>query len=155
TAERASLAYAQLATLMQYCFQRAGPNLLKKVLPAVADGTDARDALASAVGAASFDALEADWPTGIRPQPPVGNRLQELPTGLDGGDEMSNDPVLAERADLARYVTLGDLLRKHGENEASLAEYAKAIPENEPASPLLSNRIAQSDLDLGRLEDAR
>jgi thiol-disulfide isomerase/thioredoxin/tetratricopeptide (TPR) repeat protein len=155
TAERASLAYAQLATLMQYCFERGGEQVLVRTLPLVAQGIDPREALAQGAGVADFAALEADWRVWLAKQPLVGKLLQELPTVLDGGDEMATDPVLAQRADLARFVTLGDLLRKYGETEASLVEYAKAIPEDEPASPLLSNRIAQANLDLGRLDAAR
>lgn len=155
TAERASLAYAQLATLMQYCFERAGEGVLQRVLPAVRSGDDPRDALAAGVGAKDFATLEADWRVWIAKQPLVEKKLEELPTVLDGGDEMDLDPVLAEREDLARFVTLGDILKKAGETEASLAEYAKAIPEDEPPSPLLSNRIAQADLALGRLDEAR
>ncbi|MEQ1503395.1 MAG: redoxin domain-containing protein [Myxococcota bacterium] len=155
TAERASLAYAQLATLMQYCFERGGETVLQKVLPKIADGADPREALATAVGAASFGALEADWRAWIAKQPLIEKELLELPTVLDGGDEMDTDPVLAGREDLARFVTLGDVLRKAGETQASLVEYAKAIPEDEPPSPLLSNRIAQANLDLGKVDDAR
>ncbi|MEZ4240718.1 MAG: hypothetical protein R3F59_32105 [Myxococcota bacterium] len=61
TAERAALAYAQLATLMQYCFQQGGEDVLKKVLPRVRQGTDPRVALAEAAGAKDFDALEKAW----------------------------------------------------------------------------------------------
>jgi peroxiredoxin/tetratricopeptide (TPR) repeat protein len=154
TAERASLAYAQLATLMQYCFQRGGDGVLRKLLPAVRDGDDPRVALADAVGAADFDTLQADWKAWIQKQPLVEKRLQELPVSLDG-DEMATDPVLAERQDLARYVTLGDVLREAGEVEASLVEYAKAVPDKEPASPLLSNRIASADLALNKPVEAR
>ncbi len=150
TAERASLAYAQLATLMQYCFEEGGDDVLNRALPAIAGGRDPRDALASAVGADDFAALEADWRRWIAAQPLVERRLQELPTVLDGGDDMDLDPLLAQRQDLARFVTLGDILREAGEVEASLVEYAKAIPEDEPPSPLLSNRIAQANLDLDK-----
>jgi peroxiredoxin len=155
TAERAGLAYAQLATLMQYCFQKGGEDVLQRVFPKVRAGMDPREALATAVNAKDFAALEAEWKAWIAQQPLIDKELQELPTVLDGGDEMDVDPVLADREDLARFVTLGDVLRKHGEVEASLVEYAKAVPEDEPPSPLLSNRIAQANVELGRLDSAR
>ena len=78
-----------------------------------------------------------------------------MPTILDGGDEMTADPVLSEREDLARFVRLGDLLRERERPKAALVEYAKAIPLDEPQSPLLANRIAQSHIDLGDLKSAK
>lgn len=154
TAERASLAYAQLATLMQFCFQRGGQDVLKRVLPAIAAGEDPREALARGVGEGSFADLEASWRKWIASQPLAGKVLDELPTVLNGGDDLELDPVLAEREDLARWVTLGDILRKAGETAASLVEYEKAIPEDEPPSPVLSNRIAQAQIELGELSKA-
>ena len=150
TAERASLAYAQLATLMQYCFEQGGDGVLLRTLPAVGRGVDPREALATAAAAPDFATLEADWRAWLAKQPLVERHLDELPTVLDGGDDMDLDPVLAQRHDLARFVTLGDILREAGEVEASLVEYAKAVPEDEPPSPILSNRIAQANLELGR-----
>lgn len=155
TAERAALAYAQLATLMQYCFTIGGDEVLLRVLPNVRDGMDPRDALALGAGAADFPTLLQGWRTWIEQQPLVEKHLAELPTVLEGGDDMDLDPLLSEREDLARFVTLGDILREHGEVEASLVEYAKAVPKDEPPSPLLSNRIAQAELALGHVDKAR
>ncbi len=155
SAERASLAYAQLATLMQFCFDRGGEDVLLRTLPEVARGTDPREALASAAGFASFDELETAYVTWMKARPLAGRKLQELPTVLDGGDDIDLDPVLAERQDLARFVTLGDILRDAGRVKASLVEYRKAIPEDEPPSPLLSNRIAQAQIEVGEPEEAR
>ena len=84
SAEMASLAYAQLATLMQYCFERAGEKLLLKTLPAIRKGKDPRDALAAAVGAGSFARLEEDWRAWIAAKQLQGRQLDELPTVLDG-----------------------------------------------------------------------
>jgi tetratricopeptide (TPR) repeat protein len=71
---------------------------------------------------------------------------------LDGGDESAMDPVLAERADLLRWMRLGDLLVDRGHPAAALVEYNRAIDPEEPASPTLSNRVARAKLALG---DAR
>ena len=155
TAERASLAYAQLATLMQYSFEQGGDELLLRVLPRVREGVDPRVALAEEAGFATFDELQDGWRAWVATLDLVERQLAELPTVIDGGDEVDVDPVLAERKDLARYLTLGDILREAGEVEASLVEYAKAIPDNEPPSPLLSNRLAQAQLQLGNLASAR
>jgi len=155
SAERASLAYAQLATLMQFCFEKGGEDVLLRTLPAVRSGTDPREALATAAGFTDFATLEDAYVAWMKAKPLAGRRLQELPTVLDGGDDLDLDPVLAERQDLARFVTLGDILREAGHPEASLVEYRKAIPEDEPPSPLLSNRMAQAHLEIGESDEAR
>ncbi|MEN0066386.1 MAG: redoxin domain-containing protein [Myxococcota bacterium] len=154
SAERAALAYAQLATLMQFCFDRGGEDVLLRTLPAVAQDRDPRDALAAATGFATFDELEEAYKTWMKQQPLAGRTIAELPTVLDGGDDLDLDPLLAERKDLARFVTLGDILREAGRVRASLVEYRKAIPEDEPPSPLLSNRIAQAQLAIGEPDGA-
>jgi thiol-disulfide isomerase/thioredoxin/Flp pilus assembly protein TadD len=155
TAERAALAYAQLSTLMQYCFQVGGDEVLVRTLPLVRDGVDPREALARGAGAADFAALEAAWRAWLVAQSLEGRVISELPTVLDGGDDVALDPVLSGREDLARFVKLGDLLRERERPDAALVEYAKAVPDDEPPSPLLSNRLAQAHLQLGHLVDAR
>ncbi|MEQ1564930.1 MAG: redoxin domain-containing protein [Myxococcota bacterium] len=155
TAERAALAYGQLATLVQYCFERGGQDVLQRVLPRVQAGEDPRVALATEAGAADFAALETGWKAWLETRGLVEKQLEELPTVLEGGDDLATDPVLADRQDLAGFLKLGDILREAGEVEAALVEYRKATPDDEPPSPLLSNRIAAAQLALGRLVDAR
>jgi len=155
TQERAALAYAQLATLMQYCFERGGDDVLLRALPLVKKGVDPRAALASAAGASSFDVLEADWRQWVATLPLVRKAVAPLPTVLDGGDEIDTDPTLADREDLARYVRLGDLLAEKERPAAALVEYEKAIPTDEPKGPVLSNRLAQAHLALGHVDRAQ
>lgn len=153
--EEAALAYAQLATLMAYAFDRGGDDVLLRMLPMVKRGMDPRDALATAAGASSFEALEQGWKQYVRGLDLVERRLHAMPVVLDGGDDIDTDPLLHDREDLARYVRLGDLLRHRERYRAALVEYHKATPTDEPRGPLLSNRIAQTHLALGNLDLAR
>ncbi len=153
--ERAALAYAQLATLMAYAFQRGGEGVLLRTLPLVKQGMDPRDALAQGAGATSFAELEAGWRRYVEGLKLVSRDVQPLPTVLDGGDDLDADPTLHDREDLARYVRLGDLLREKGRDAAALVEYTKAIPKDESMGPLLANRLAQSHIALGRPEQAK
>jgi len=155
TQERAALAYAQLATLMQFCFEKGGDDVLLKALPLVKRGVDPRAALASATGSASFEALEAEWRVWVATLPLVRRGVTPLPTVLDGGDEIATDPTLADREDLARYVRLGDLLTEKGRPAAALVEYEKAIPTDEPKGPVLSNRLATTHMALGHADRAQ
>lgn len=149
SADRAGLAYAQLASLMDFAFERGGEDVLLKTLPQVKTGMDPRLALAQGAGFTAFDEFYEAWLRYVRVQPLTNRALSDMPTVLDGGDEMTADPVLSEREDLARFVRLGDLLRERDRPRAALVEYAKAVPTDEPQSPLLANRIAQSHMALG------
>ncbi|MFT5459248.1 MAG: tetratricopeptide (TPR) repeat protein, partial [Myxococcota bacterium] len=154
TAEKAALAYAQLATLMQYCMQEGGDGVIQRTLEQVAVGTDAQEALATAVGVASFDELERGWRAWVEGLRLDEEEVEELPVVLDGGDDLELDPILSRRRDLGRFVVLGDLLLEYGKAEAALVEYEKARDPEEPASPLLSNRVAAALVALDRLDDA-
>jgi thiol-disulfide isomerase/thioredoxin/tetratricopeptide (TPR) repeat protein len=155
SADRAGLAYAQLASLMDFSFKRGGEDVLLKTLPEVKKGIDPRIALAKGAGFTTFDEFYEAWLRYVRVQPLTNRALSDMPTVLDGGDEMTSDPVLSERKDLARFVRLGDLLRERERPRAALVEYTKAIPTDEPQSPLLANRIAQSHMDLGEWQNAQ
>ena len=165
TADRAGLAYAQLAMLMKYCFERGGDGVLLRTFPAVAAGTDPRAALSTAVGAPDFGTLERDWRAWLARQPLGRKALPALPTALDGGGEAALDPVLSQRADLARFAAVAERLADRaaaldaGEEatllrRAALVEYAKAQAPDEPPSPLLANRTAEVHRALGEHQQA-
>lgn len=156
TAEMSALAYAQLATLIQFVFSRAGEDVLPGVMAQVRRGVDPRVALSSAAGFGSFEELEAGWRDWIRLQGLQDLQVEHLPTALDeGGDTMATDPVMAARKDLARFVRLGELLLERGHAEAALMELAKADGSDGDRSPLLQARIAQAHLALGDHRRAR
>jgi thiol-disulfide isomerase/thioredoxin len=154
TVEKAALAYAQLSTLMAYCFEIGGEGVVRATLEAVTKGSDPRDALASAAGVDSFPELLEGWRSWVEQLHLEESEAEELPVVLDGGGDLDLDPVLARRRDLGRFVLLGDLLREHGESEAALVEYDKARDPDEPDSPLVANRVAAALLELGRPNDA-
>ncbi len=165
TADRAALAYAQLSSLMSWCFETAGEEVLLRLLADVAAGVDSREALANAVGRPDFETVEAEWRTWIARQKIDGRVVAALPTVLDGGEEAELDPVLATREDLARHLRVGERLfdaagslGDAGEaavyRSAAIVEYEKAIPAGEPASPVLATHLADAHLALGHADRA-
>lgn len=155
SAERAELAYAQVSSLMSFCFHEAGDGVLLEVLPRVAAGDDAAQVLAEAAGRPDMDTLLADWRVWVSTLDLVERQLAAMHTVLDGEDVLLSDPHLAERADLQRYVRLGDLLRERERPAAALVEYEKALPEDHTeTSPFLSVRMAQVLSELGDDERA-
>lgn len=155
SAERASLAYAQLATLVGHARSRGGDDTIARTLVAVADGVDPRVALAEAAGASSFDELLSTWKDELATLDLVDRDVEELPTVLDGGDDAELDPVLSKRKDLANFLRLGDLLADRGRHRAALVEYAQARDEEDPNSPLLASREASAHLALDQPDRAR
>ncbi len=155
SADRASLAYAQVSTMMAYCYDKQGDGLLLDVLPRIKDGTDAAQALALGCGFKNYDQMHDGWLEYVRGLDLVSKKLASMPTVLDGGTELDADPVLSHRQDLARFVRLGDLLAERSRYKAAMVEYAKAVPADEPMSPLLANRMAQAWLELGEADSAR
>jgi thiol-disulfide isomerase/thioredoxin/tetratricopeptide (TPR) repeat protein len=156
TAERAALAYAQVAALMAFCFDKAGDDVLLRTMPLVRDGVDAREALAKGANYPDFASLEADWLAWLRTLDLKKGVVEELPTVFaeDGVDDGAVDPVLDDREDLHRFVRLGTLLRERKRYDAALVEYEKARDPDEPGSPYLANMIAQTHIARGDLAAA-
>ena len=155
SARRAALAYAQLASLMAYCFEKGGQDVLLRALPRIREGVDSRVALAQAVGAADFDALLASWEVWVRSLGLVARSIESAPTVLDGGSDAELDPVLSKRKDLANFMRLGDLLYDQGRYRGALVEYQKARAEEDVSSPVLDSRVARAMMALDDLAGAR
>lgn len=153
--EAAALAYAQLGTLIDFCLGRGGSEVIARTLRQVRSGEDPRSALATAAGFGQFSALEAAWKDHLRKLGLQAVDAAEPPVVLEGGEDVETDPVLSEREDLARWLTLGDVLAGRGHAEAALVEYARAIPsEAEGPSPVLAARMAAAHRSLGHEDDA-
>lgn len=154
SAERATLAFAQVKVLVEFALDQGGEDTVARTLERVREGDDARQALAAAAGYPDFDAFYAEALEYLRSLELVERKLASLPTVLERKGEFAVDPVLARREDLAGYVRLGDLLHAADRPRAALTEYARAIPSDEPRSPLLANRIARALRTLERYDEA-
>jgi len=154
SAERGAVAYAQVQILVATAVDHGGEGTIGRALEVILTGADADEALAQAAGYAQFDTLMDDAIQAMSSLDLVERKLAALPVALDGeGGAFAGDPLLADRVDLADHARLGDLLRQSERPQAALAEYGKAMPPDEPPSPLLANRSADCHLMLG--DDAR
>lgn len=153
-AERASLAYAQLAMLVQYAFETGGEDVLLDVLPRVAEGKDPRDAFASACGAKSFADLERSWRGWLAEQSLASDAIPDLKLVLEPDTVDAVDPVLAEHPDRLRHVAVGRRLMRVGEPEAALISFEKAKIKD-GHSPVVDVEIALAHLAVGRRAAAR
>ncbi len=155
SAEKAALAFAEVCTMVEHLEKTVGTGATRRVLAEVKAGTDALVAVSKVAGTPSGEAFMASWKASLGEMRLVKRKLDALPTVLGPpDDDFGIDPVLARRADLAGHARLGDLLHDQALNEAALIEYQQAIDPTEPASPLLSARIARALAGLGRLDQA-
>ncbi len=154
--EEASLAYAQVSTMVVYLRRTKGPAAVSQVLDLVREGRDALQAVADVGAGGDTAAFMSGWRSYLSSLKLVGRKLAEARVVLDGGgDEYDSDPVLGERLDLARAARLGDILFDAKRPDAALVEYQKAAPPDEPLSPLLASRTANALVALGRKGEAR
>lgn len=142
----AALAFAQVATFFEGFHRAHGPAGLQGAIARIADGEDAREALA-AVGGAPFASLEATWRARVRglaepSEPPPAIRALRF-RGAGSEDDSSE---VAERS--RRFVRLGDLLWDRGRHGAAAAEYQKAH-EAAPDDPIVASRLARAALSAG------
>ena len=154
--EQASLAFAQVSTMVQYLRQVAGNDAVSRVLDLVRDDRDALQAVADVGAAGDVAAFMAGWRAYLGGMDLVKKKLAAAPTLLDGpNDEIAADPVLGRRTDLAKYARLGDILFDAGRPDAALVEYGKAQDPGTGPSPVLSARTAEALLATGRAAEAR
>lgn len=166
SADMASLAYAQVATMMEYLRVSTDDQVLSRVIERVAQGQDARDAVAAEANGGDFQAFEDDWKrwlrtldlvgTDIASMPMVGEHLEDTPDLViePGEGDFRYDPVLSRRLDLANRARLGDLMFERGQYKAALVYYLDAVPEDEPASPMVVERTARVYIELGQPDQA-
>lgn len=148
SAERAGLAYAQVATMVAFLREKSGSKAMADVLKRIAEGEDSKTAVAVVYGA-SFGIFQNAWKQWVSELELVQKRLSAMPTVLDGqGGEFSTDPVLAARKELRDKTRLGDLMAQRGHHRAAIVYYQKAIPKDEPAGPELVERLAKSLIEL-------
>jgi len=153
--QEAALAFAQVATMVAYLLEQAGDEVLPSVLSRIRDGVTAEQAVSEAAGHTDFADFRQGWLTWLGTQPLIQEEIASLPVVLDGsGSEYADDPLLAARADLARFARLGDLLRGAGRPKAALVEYRKAQDPEAPPSPLLMARESACLLELEQPSEA-
>lgn len=155
SADMAGLAYAQVATMMEYLQISRGRDALQRVIRLVREGTDAREAVAQVANGGDFPAFEAAWRAWLGQQRLVGAKVAANITDLDGTAEAYDaDPVLARRKDLANLTRLGELMAEREHYEAALKYLRAAAPTDEPPGPLLTLRTAEVLGALGRPDEA-
>ena len=158
--EEASLAYAQVSSMVHFLDKTAGRGVFVKLMERLAMGEDAMEAVSKLAGHNDFENFRKAWVKFVRTLPLVEKELSEIPISLDGiGGDFGDDPLLSQRKDLAKFVRIGDLLFEKGFVEAALVEYQKAQDgfensddEDLQPSPILYARQALCYLELKNIK---
>ncbi|MFW5925801.1 MAG: tetratricopeptide repeat protein [Myxococcota bacterium] len=148
----AALAFAQVATFIESFHEAEDAEGLQQAIGLMAEGTDARRALAE-VGGVSFGSLENRWKKTIAqevdapedPPPVKGLRFRK--------GEAMDESLEVEEERARRFVRLGDLLWDGGRPEAAEVEYAKAHTAA-PDDPVVASRLARAALAAGHPDQA-
>lgn len=149
SAEEASLAYAQVSSMVHFLREKRGLDAFPTLLSRVQQEEDPMFVMADLAGYASFEDFRAGWEQFLRKQPLIKDKIKVAPPALDGdGGDFASDPVLAEREDLKKYMRVGELLLNANRPKAAMIEFEKVVDENEPPSPTLLHRKAQCQLML-------
>jgi tetratricopeptide (TPR) repeat protein len=155
--EATALAFAEVATLIEYVQSRGGTPVMTAFLDRVAAGKEADEALAESMGE-PFGRLMEAWKRymAARPLPEGGDRaLRRLKFKGDpkhGGASSEWSEVPDEKA--RGFARLGEIMRQHQKWEAARVEYAKAVQRVGLRIGILSDKYALAALAAGKEDEA-
>jgi tetratricopeptide (TPR) repeat protein len=150
--EDAALAFAQVATFVARFYEEHGAEGLRAAVARIAEGTDAREAMADVAGA-PFERLEDRWREALRSAPAARDAPRLIPRRLRGGDsdDVAETSEVTEAA--RRSLRLGDLLWSRRRFGAAAVEYGRAH-ERAPDDPIVASRLARAAIEAGDAERA-
>lgn len=149
--EEAALAFAQVVTFLERFRKEQGDQGLARAINAMAEGRDARVALAEVAGK-DFAALEKAWQEGLRSMPALSKpselKLRFIENAKDADESLD---VTVDRA--RKHLRIGDMLWGRGRKRAAEVEYTRAR-KFAPTDPILASRVARASLSNQRPKDA-
>jgi hypothetical protein len=145
--QTAALAFAQVSSFVETFYESHGRRGLQAALEGVANGEDAKKALARVAGE-PWKRLEARWKASLVEEPDAPS-ARLLPRYL-ASEATAHDEIADVELDRARkLVRLGDLLWTRSRPAAASVEYGKAH-EVAPDDPVVASRYARSAIAGGR-----
>ena len=151
--EQAALAFAQVATFVERFHGEHGGEGLRDAIRRVAEGTDAREAMAAVAGS-PFAELERSWQAALRGRPaPEGDAPRLMGLRLRQGPGEPDDAQDVEQERARRHLRLGDLLWDRRRPRAASVEYGRAN-ELAPDDPIVAARFARAALTGGEPAEA-
>ncbi len=155
TPRQVQLAYAEVASAVDYITRVKGPAGIREVLSLV-NRLSTAEAI-EAVMSVPLDGFEADWRNFVEGQGLTvvqGSRIRTYKLAEEGGEPpaVELDEIQSE---IARNRThLGDRLRQRGRLRAASAEYRRALRAG-PNSTIILNRLGETLIQSRRYDEAR
>jgi hypothetical protein len=161
-AEDASLAFAEVTTAIGLLFSSGGMPALRQVLTQVADGADARIAVARAYGGSGAWAdFEKAWRSFMTAQHyKVIPGFEALAPKYRKGSAIAarrapaEDESSQDRSGAERFLRLGNMLLQRSRVRAASAEYEKGAKLAGTTSWIFSVKLGRSYLALGEADRA-
>jgi Flp pilus assembly protein TadD len=151
----AALAFAQVSTFFETYCRTHGEEKLRQAVARIAEGADARDALAQVAGT-TFAAIERAWRADLgQRQWPGTDGPVPLPLrfrSAEGADDVDDAQDVSVEA-ASRHLRLGDLLWARNRPQAAAAEYRSAS-RAAPEDPIVASRLARAALRSGDAQAA-
>jgi len=149
TQEQASLAFAEVQSLLRHVLRRAGLPGLREALGRVRDGEPAESAIGRALGTSWFRLVE-QWRTELRTRRTAPEAARVMVRRFrEEADEDGDDASEIREERAQRLVRLGDLLWERQRRAAAAVEYEAAVRVT-PDEPIVANRAARALLETGR-----
>ncbi len=154
--EDASLAFAEVYTVMEYLRGQLGAGAFAKVLERIGEGQAADVAFAGALNT-TFPKFERAWRgyLKVRPYPPSPEgAMWDNKLRFKEGDEPATELSQLPSPQARDHFKLGQMFQARERFEAAVAQYHKAIALTKSPNPALQARLAQSLLALKRPQEA-
>jgi len=157
TQEDVQLAYAEVATMIDFMIQEKGETFLPGLLDDLASGQEFEAALEFSLGM-DLATFQQRWKSFMKQK-----KLKTIPglkalqtrfksSRTSGEDKKDYQEVGKQRTQDLTF--LGDILKSRSAFKAAIIEYEKAFEEGDAESPILYNKIAGTYLTLQNYEQA-
>lgn len=149
----AALAFAQVSTFMQRFVATHGAVGLRNAFTRVAEGEDARTAIAAVAGQ-PFATMERQWSAELRSRSDQKPQVRALGMRFRHGKQAADELSEVEQETARRFLRLGDMLWSRGRSQAAAIEYGKAHAVD-PRDPIVASRYGRAALLAGDAAAAR
>jgi tetratricopeptide (TPR) repeat protein len=155
--EDVQLAYAEVATMIDFMIEEKGDAILPGLLEDLASGQDFEAALEFRLGV-GLPEFQENWKKHMKQKKlktipgikALATRFKSSRSATD--DKKDYQEVGKKRAQDLTF--LGDILKSRNSFKAAIIEYEKAFEESDALSPILYNKLAGTHLVLKNYEQA-
>lgn len=152
THQDVALAFAEVASAVDYLVSDYGPEILSKLLEKLKENPDYEEVI-TAVSNKSYKKFEEDWLEFIKNMNLVitpGIILESFKIKDENVDYETEEYLNAQLRD---YIRLGDMFKQRGKPEVALGQYQKVL-RLQPYNPVVLNRLGKIYFALGNFVKA-